>query len=59
MVAGSRIPIVVLGDAGEIFYEMAVDMIHRIQANKEAGRETVFICPVGQWRRIKARLKSA
>ena len=45
--AGSRIPIVVLGDAGEVFYEMALDMIHHIQVNNEAGRETVFICPVG------------
>lgn len=43
----SRIPIVVLGDAGEVFYEMALDMINHIKANNQAGKPTVFICPVG------------
>lgn len=43
----SRIPIVTLGDAGEVFYEMALDMINHIQANNDEGKATVFICPVG------------
>ena len=47
LAANSHIPIVTLGDAGEVFYEMALDMINHIKANNEAGKETVFICPVG------------
>ena len=41
LAAHSRIPIVTLGDAGEVFYEMALDMINHIKANNEAGKETV------------------
>ncbi len=44
---GSRIPIVKLGDSGEVFYELALEMLRTIQANNAAGRRTVFICPVG------------
>ncbi len=45
--AGSRIPIVKLGDSGEVFYELALEMLHAIESNNAAGRRTVFICPVG------------
>ena len=37
LAAKSHIPIVTLGDAGEVFYEMALDMINHIKANNEAG----------------------
>lgn len=43
----SKIPIRVLGEAGEVFYEMALEMITEIQKNNEKGKSTVFICPVG------------
>lgn len=41
------LPIKVLGDQGEVFYEMALEMIDEIQKNNESGKHTVFICPVG------------
>ena len=47
LLENSRIPIVSLGTAGEVFYEMALDMIDHIKANNQAGKRTVFICPVG------------
>ena len=43
----ARIPIVKLGDSGEVFYELALEMISTIRANNAAGKPTVFICPVG------------
>lgn len=43
----SKIPIKVLGDTGEVFYEMAVEMIKGIKENEKIGKHTVFICPVG------------
>lgn len=47
LIENSRIPIVALGDAGEVFYEMALDMINHIQVNNRERKPTVFICPVG------------
>lgn len=44
---GAKVPIVKLGDSGEVFYELALEMVNAIKANNEAGRKTVFICPVG------------
>ncbi len=43
----ARIPIVKLNDSGEVFYELALEMLNAIQANNAAGKPTVFICPVG------------
>ena len=43
----ARIPIVKLGDSGEVFYELALEMVSAIRANNAAGNPTVFICPVG------------
>ena len=43
----AKIPIVKLGDSGEVFYELALEMISAIRANHAAGKPTVFICPVG------------
>ncbi len=44
---GSHIPIVKLETAGEVFYEMALDMIAHIEAHNAQGKRSVFICPVG------------
>ncbi|MBE6469821.1 MAG: glucosamine-6-phosphate isomerase [Coriobacteriaceae bacterium] len=41
------VPLSVLGSSGEIFYELALEMIRQIRAGNEAGRDTVIICPVG------------
>ena len=43
----AKIPIVKLGDSGEVFYELALEMVSAIRANNAAGRPTVLICPVG------------
>ncbi|MCD2502029.1 glucosamine-6-phosphate isomerase [Clostridium sp. NSJ-145] len=47
LVNNDVIDVKVLGDAGEVFYEMALDMIEEINKNNEEGKRTVFICPVG------------
>ena len=44
---GAKIPVRPLGDSGEVFYELASQMTAAIRANNDAGRKTVFICPVG------------
>lgn len=44
---GAKLPIVKLGDSGEVFYELAMEMCNEIRANNAAGKHTVFICPVG------------
>ena len=44
---GAKIPIVKLGDSGEVFYELALEMLCEIERNNAASRRTVFICPVG------------
>ena len=44
---GAKIPLVKLGDSGEVFYEMALEMVREIEKNNAAGKKTVFICPVG------------
>ena len=43
----SKIPLCKLGDSGEVFYEIALDMIREIKKNNQCDRRTVFICPVG------------
>ncbi len=43
----AKIPVVKLGDSGEVFYELAMEMLRTIQAHNAAGERTVFICPVG------------
>lgn len=44
---GARLPILKMGESGEVFYELAEEMCREIRANNAAGRRTVFICPVG------------
>ncbi len=43
----AKIPLVKVGDSGEVGYEMALEMIHEIEKNNVANKKTVFICPVG------------
>ena len=43
----AKVPILKLGDSGEVFYELALEMLECIKANNAAGKKTVFICPVG------------
>ena len=44
---GARVPLTVLGDSGEVFYELALEMVSTIREHNERGEKTVFICPVG------------
>ena len=43
----AKIPLVKLGDSGEVFYEMALEMVNTIKERNARGEKTVFICPVG------------
>lgn len=43
----AKLPLLKLGDSGEVFYELALEMFREIAKNNEAGRHTVFIVPVG------------
>ena len=43
----AKIPLIKLGDSGEVFYELALEMVSTIRANNVQGKKTVFICPVG------------
>ena len=43
----SKVQILTLGDSGEVFYELALEMVREIQKNNAAGKTTAFICPVG------------
>ena len=43
----AKIPLVELGDSGEVFYEMALEMVNTIKEHNARGEKTVFICPVG------------
>ncbi len=47
LLQNTEIPLQILGDAAEVFYEMALDMIEEIVKNNDKGEKTVFICPVG------------
>lgn len=44
---GAKIPLLKLGDSGEVFYEIALEMVNTIKEHNAAGKKTVFICPVG------------
>ena len=43
----AKIPVYPLGDSGEVFYELALEMVNTIKEHNAAGKKTVFICPVG------------
>ncbi len=42
-----KIDVKVLGDSGEVFYEIASLMVSKIEENNKKGEKTVFILPVG------------
>ncbi len=42
-----KIPVKLLGDSGEVFYELALEMVEAIEENNRKGEKTVFIVPVG------------
>ncbi len=43
----SKVPVIKLGDSGEVFYEIAFEMISEIKKANAENRKTVFIVPVG------------
>ena len=43
----AKIPLFKMGDSGEVFYEIAKEMLDIIKENNAQGKNTVFICPVG------------
>lgn len=43
----SKIPLLKLRESGEVFYEMALEMVDTIKQHNAQGEKTVFICPVG------------
>ena len=43
----AKIPVLPLGDSGEIFYELALEMVNTIQDHNARGEKTVIMCPVG------------
>ena len=44
---GAKIPLKKLGDSGEVFYELALEMLEEIKKNNARGLRSVLICPVG------------
>ena len=44
---GNNVSVKLLGDSGEVFYEIAKEMVETIKGNNKAGKTTVFIIPVG------------
>lgn len=43
----AKIQLMCLGDSGEVFYELAREMVDTIREHNVRGEKTVFICPVG------------
>lgn len=44
---GAVLPLLKLGDSGEVYYELALEMLREIEKNNAERRRTVIICPVG------------
>ena len=42
-----RLPLICMPDNATVFQAMAKEMFEEIEANNQAGKKTVFICPVG------------
>lgn len=47
LTTGNKVNVKLLGDSGEVFYEIAKEMVETIKTRNKAGKTTVFICPVG------------
>lgn len=43
----SKVLLKKLGDSGEVFYELALEMLEQIKKNNTLGKRSVLICPVG------------
>lgn len=43
----NKVKVKLLGDSGEVFYEIAKEMVETIKTNNASGKTTVFIIPVG------------
>lgn len=43
----ARIPVLIMDDPGEVYYDMAYRMLCLVEENNQAGDSAVFICPVG------------
>lgn len=44
---GAKVPLKKLGDPGEVFYELALEMLRSIEESERDGRPAVLILPVG------------
>ncbi len=44
---GNKVGVKTLGDSGEVFYEIAKEMVQTIKDNNKTEKKTVFIIPVG------------
>ena len=42
---GAKIPVYPLGDSGEVFYELALEMVNTIKAHNAAGRRRCSSAP--------------
>ena len=42
-----RLPLICMPDNATVFQAMAKEMFQAIEENNQAGKKTVFICPVG------------
>ena len=43
----AKVPLLKLGDSGEVFYEIALEMVNEIEKNNAIGRRTGLIYAVG------------
>ena len=46
----AKVPLLKLGDSGEVFYEIALEMVNEIEKNNAVGRRTAVsdFCAAGQ-----------
>ena len=49
----AKVPLLKLGDSGEVFYELALEMIGEIEKNNAVGRRTVLSARLGRWGSIR------
>lgn len=47
LTVGNKVNVKLLGDSGEVFYEIAKEMVETIKEHNKKGETTVFIVPVG------------
>ena len=54
-----RLPLICMPDNATVFQAMAKEMFQAIEENNQAGKKTVFICPVGLWDSILILLRES